>query len=234
MNPNNALQRAQLYRFLTEAFLYPLDDWTPEVHLVNEIVAEMGWLQARLEVTCQSLEELQAAHRFAFGLAGSLCYETEYGLPHEYRQSQELADLAGFYRAFGFQVGGPKRERPDHLVVELEFMSLLALKTALASQAGNQEQVEICMDASRKFLEDHLGKWIEIFRQSLTLTVDEGVFRALAEFTSKLVLEDAVRLGATIQPLDPAKTRSTPIDPDVSCASECPIGQFGQTATSKG
>lgn len=38
------------------------------------------------------LDALQAAYRRAFGATGFLCYETEYGLPHEFRQAQELAE----------------------------------------------------------------------------------------------------------------------------------------------
>lgn len=68
-----------------------------------------------------------------------------------------LADIAGFYSAFGFTV---HHDRPDHIVAELEFMSLLLVAEADARTAGRREQAEIAADAGRVFLRDHLGTWV--------------------------------------------------------------------------
>ncbi|MBI3159843.1 MAG: molecular chaperone TorD family protein [Chloroflexi bacterium] len=223
MDNAQALQRAQIYRFLSEAFLYPREDWTMDIPLVNEIASRLNWPEARLDIPPLALEDLQAAHRFAFGAAGSLCYETEYGLPHEYRQSQELADLGGFYRAFGFQMGGSTRERPDHLAVELEFMSVLALKEALACENGSDDHAEICVDAARKFVQDHLGRWFELFRQSLALTAGDSPFARLAEYATAFLKADAARLGAVWQQPDRSAVAATPFDADFSCATDCPL-----------
>ncbi|MEK7326009.1 MAG: molecular chaperone TorD family protein, partial [Chloroflexota bacterium] len=123
----------------------------------------------------------------AFGLVGSLCYETELGLPHEYRQSQEMADIAGFYRAFGFNIGGKVRERPDHISAELEFMHVLALKEAYAAERDVLEHVEICIDAQRKFLQEHLGKWVGLLAESLARSAGEGPAPS-TRFASELAL----------------------------------------------
>ncbi len=166
MNTQTAFRRAQVYRFLCDAFLYPEDEWTSDLASVTEILRELnvpddGRLAfGSLEVGSWDLPTLQTEYSRALGVTGSLCYETEYGLPHEFRQSQELADLAGFYRAFGFGLGGPVRERPDHVAVELEFMYALSLKEAYAASQGLMEAAEICADAERKFLRDHLGRWL--------------------------------------------------------------------------
>lgn len=68
-----------------------------------------------------------------------------------------LADIAGFYSAFGVVV---RHERPDHLVAELEFMALLLLAEADARTDGLTDQAEIAADAARVFLRDHLGTWV--------------------------------------------------------------------------
>jgi nitrate reductase assembly molybdenum cofactor insertion protein NarJ len=68
-----------------------------------------------------------------------------------------LADIAGFYSAFGLAVS---RERPDHIVAELEFMSFLLLSEAEARTDGEPERAEIAADAARVFLRDHLGTWV--------------------------------------------------------------------------
>ncbi|MBI2947112.1 MAG: molecular chaperone TorD family protein [Verrucomicrobia bacterium] len=45
-------------------------------------------------------------------------------------QPHRLADLAAYYRAFGLEITEDATERPDHICVELEFMSMLAAKEA--------------------------------------------------------------------------------------------------------
>jgi len=185
---------------------------------VAEIDGAPGWP----DLQPLRLPALQAAYRHGFGAAGSLCYETEYGLPHEFRQAQELADINGFYRAFGFSSGGPVRERPDHLAAELEFMHVLALKEAHGLLNGLAECVELCVDAQAKFLGEHLGTWIDLFVQSLALNTEEGPYLPLARFTAALVRADATRLGVTLTPRSRKEVKHTPFDPDFSCTA-CPV-----------
>ena len=233
MDTNTAVRRAQVYSFLSDAFLYPDENWGEDVPLVEEILSCLDWISPDLAIRPLELAELQAAYRHAFGATGSLCYETEYGLPHEFRQSQELADINGFYRAFGFTNSGRVRERPDHLAVELEFMCILALKEAYTAKDGLVEHFEVCLEAQRKFLGDHLGRWIDKFAQSLALNVDGeartgygGPYQALARFCALFVNADATRLGVLLEPGELAGARHTPFDPDLSCAA-CPVAEMG-------
>jgi putative dimethyl sulfoxide reductase chaperone len=221
MTKDAALSRAQVYKFLADAFLYPRENWTDDVPLVNEIVQQSSLIPHQLEVNQTSLEDLQFAHRHTFGIAGSLCYETEYGLPHEYQQSQEMADLAGFYKAFGFHTGGEIRERPDHISVELEFMCMLALKEAYALEQDHVENAAICIEAQSKFLAEHLGNWFSLFAQSLRLNAQDGPYLPLAHFATHYLQLEANRLGVKWAPRDRAKVKHTPFDPDMSCAACC-------------
>lgn len=68
-----------------------------------------------------------------------------------------LADVAGFYRAFGMAVSG---DRPDHIVAQLEFLALVLLAEAEAIERGDPERSQIAADATRSFLRDHVGVWI--------------------------------------------------------------------------
>lgn len=228
MNIDTVIRRAQVYRFLADAFLYPHENWTEDAPLLNDILNDLNPEQTKLSIQPTPLPQLQDAHRHAFGLTGSLCYETEYGLPHEYRQSQELADLSGFYRAFGFTLGGPIRERPDHLAVELEFMHVLALKEAYAANQGVAEQIEVCIEAQRKFLQEHLGRWIDLFTHSLALNAGQGVYSTLAQFAAGFIKADAAQLGAQPEPHRPGKVKHTPFDPDFSCAT-CLTAEMSQS-----
>jgi nitrate reductase assembly molybdenum cofactor insertion protein NarJ len=233
-----AFRRAQVYQFLSQVFHYPTENWVEDLPLLRDVLAEVNLPVAwnfQLAAWDYSLESLQAEHRLAFGLTGSLCYETEFGLPHEFRQSQELADIAGFYRAFGFQMGGPVRERPDHLAVELEFMYVLALKEAYAGENGTAEQVEICQEAQAGFLQDHLGQWIGLFAQSLAHSSavrsdrpgETALYPALAQLAVDLVHADAARLGIELKPRQLAGIHPTPLAPDLACG-ECLAAQDRQ------
>ncbi|MCB9135873.1 MAG: molecular chaperone TorD family protein [Anaerolineales bacterium] len=225
MTNENPLSRAQVYKFLADAFVYPRENWTEDVPLLNDLVQQAGLMPHSLNIRPTPLADLQFAYRHTFGIAGSLCYETEYGLPHEYRQSQEMADLAGFYQAFGFRTGGKIRERPDHVAVELEFMSLLAVKEAYAREQQHDDHAAICQEAQIKFLTDHLGNWFALFTQSVHLNAHEDTYRALAHFASHFLQWDAARLGVQWTARERAQVKHTPFDPDMSCASCCLPGQ---------
>lgn len=225
MNTDAAIRRAQIYRFLADAFLYPSENWIDDLPLVADIVRELNAPILEFGVWSLELPALQAEHRRAFGLTGSLCYETELGLPHEYRQSQEMADIAGFYRAFGFNIGGKVRERPDHISAELEFMHVLALKEAYAAEKEVVEHIEICIDAQRKFLQEHLGKWVGLFAELLArsaeegpvLSAVEGPYLSLARFAAAFVEADAKRFGVTVERRSLAEVKPTPLAPEMSC-----------------
>ena len=217
-----AVRRAQVYAFLSSVYIYPRENWSEDLPLLPEIVADIAFAPAFPAITVQSLPNLQLGYLHAFGAAGSLCYETEYGLPHEFRQSQELADISGFYNAFGFANGGAVRERPDHVAVELEFMQALTLKEAHALLNGAQEHAEMCSDAQAKFLAEHLGAWIGLFTQSLELNIQDGPFFVLAHYTSDFVHSDAARLGVKLVQRSRKEVTHTPFDPDFSCAA-CPV-----------
>jgi len=220
ISPDLDFRRSQIYAFLAAAFLYPQEDWTRDAPLLEAMLHDLDLHDHQLQATPTDLAELQRDHRQAFGLAGPLCYETEYGLPHEFRQSQELADLGGFYRAFGFGMGGTVRERPDHIAVELEFMHLLALKACLAAGKQDHAHAELCQDAQRKFLQDHLARWIEPFAARTAQNAAAGPYLALARFTAAFVQADAARLGVLQQASQ--GWRPTPFDPAPACEG-CPV-----------
>jgi TorA maturation chaperone TorD len=229
MDLDQAVRFAQIYRFLVDALHYPEENWLNDLDLLNRTLVEVDIPSLELVTPGWNLASLQAEHRRVFGLTGSLCYETEYGLPHEFRQSQELADISGFYQAFGFKVGGVLRERPDHILVELEFMYLLCLKEALAHAEGHQVRVEICNDAQRRFLTDHLGRWVSIFSQAVeknsfkplsnnpALSHRLSLYKELAMFAANFVAAHARIVGAEPVILSVAEVKPTPLGYEMSC-----------------
>jgi len=113
----------------------------------------------------------EIVHQRIFGLVMTkLCpaYETEYCAWNDTtHRSQELADIAGFYRAFGL---GPSRlapERFDHVSLEIEFLSLLLEKDCWATENAEAEHMEVCRNARSAFLRDHASWWLPTFGRLL-------------------------------------------------------------------
>jgi len=94
---------------------------------------------------------------------------------HGMTRGYEMADVAAFYRAFGVNVSEGS-ERPDHLLAELDFLHLLALKIAVAISEDNTAGVAICRKAREKFLVDHVIRWVGLFCQLLNETESIGPF----------------------------------------------------------
>lgn len=113
--------------------------------------------------------------------------------PYEYTYKKEaslpagLADIAGFYAAFGLK---PVNERPDHIVSELEFMALLCYKEAVAVAGGEPDAAGVCRDAQRKFIAEHLDGWLGLFAERLLETARLGFYPALANVLVKFVARE--------------------------------------------
>lgn len=147
-------------------------------------------------------------------------YETGYRGEGIFQQADLIADIAGFYRAHGLRAGGSERERPDHIVVELEFMSVLARKEAAAVRAGNDDHVAVCRETSALFLAEHLGCWAPAFGRRAAFISASAWYRALGELTAIWIERDMEHLGVT-----PVEVVDRPLPqepPDDGSCGPCP------------
>lgn len=122
-------------------------------------------------------------------------YEAQYGVPHVFAQTQTLADLVGFYRAFGLEVRRGAGERLDHLGVELEFMQVLTYREAYALRHHGRERADLCRDAQRKFVRDHLSTWVDDFGMRLERKAVDGPYALYAGALRHFIAAEAAYLG---------------------------------------
>lgn len=149
-------------------------------------------------------------------------YEMEYGLEHTHRQPHLLADIAGFYRAFGLQPLNATTERVDHISVECEFMYYLLLKQAHALQEGQVENAATCARAAEQFLKEHLGSWAPSFAMRLSKYAPAGLIKASAEFCSIFITMECQERDIVPGPQDlPLRAAEEKEDPGcMGCATK--------------
>jgi len=173
-----ALARGVLYRLCAHAFRYPGEAWLAEwdeiargLGAALEVLAlegcgsssglhdafDLAWASAR------DVERLRADHARLIGhspRAGATPYETEWcRAAGELLQVHRLADLGGFYRAFGLELSRACDERVDHLAVELCFLQFLCLKEADAGERGRDDLQAAVRAGQMKFLSEHVLPW---------------------------------------------------------------------------
>jgi TorA maturation chaperone TorD len=181
--------RSRRYAQLAQGFWRPT--LTPTLSLTG---------RGRPEGPGEGLQVLQREYDRLFAHRTEiLCpiYEAEYDRHRALTQGTTLADIAGFYRAFGLEVA--TSERPDHLALELEFMGALTYKEALALESGRLEETELCRDAQRKFLEAHLGRWVGLFAESVLQQSQNDFYLRLAAELREFITVECRSLGAQPQ-----------------------------------
>lgn len=116
-------------------------------------------------------------------------YETTYT---SRGSTADLADIAGFYRAFGVHI---ERDKPDHLVAELEYLAYVTMREVHARQEGDQAHVEILSRARASFLRDHIGCWLDAFADRIEQSSGKSACALMVRAAAKAVAADARAIG---------------------------------------
>ena len=244
------LARAVVYRTLSMGFQAPEDGRLRQMGARDgfpTVIAALRHLQDRAgsgsivpvitRLRSMPVEEVEAlANRFArlFGhtARGLVCpCETEYGPANAFYQPQQLADLSGYYLAFGLRPIAAAEVRVDHIACECEFMDFLSRKEAwlLASLAEpgrnptargqDEETLEVTRQAARTFLRDHLGRFGRAFASRLVSEDGDGYFGVLGRLLRAFVEVEAARMGVEVGPIDLVVRPETIDDTPMACGT---------------
>ncbi len=179
-------------------------DFRPEFLSFGERAPDSLNLAALLIELNRPLDQIRAEYDRVFGLViPKECppYETEYHPSSQaFQRSQQLADIAGFYNAFGLEPTKLNPERPDHITLELEFMAFLLAKKRLAcgiDEPGVEaaERIHVCERAEHGFLKDHLVWWVPAFVTGLHRKAGPGLYQAIAGALGALIPAERHRLN---------------------------------------
>ena len=232
------LARSALYEALGLMLAYPRAEALARADALladangHPLVLERGHdpLVRRLRAAGRELtaDRLAPVHFMLF--EGSvLCspHETEY-IRDPLAKGAQLADIAGFYAAFGLQVSRTHPATPDEITAECEFMSYITRKEAYALLREWTDQAAIAHQAGSKFLETHPGRWIDAFAADLCARADEAAalrddpavalwFHALGDLVRAVVNADLAQLS-----LYPSRLSTRYADPEADSFA-CPM-----------
>lgn len=220
---DDALARAVVYRALSIGFQAPTDEGLGQIGIHDRfaIVAaalqrlDLQWHDGRLTAVGTRLTSFVATSAdnlattfvrlFGHTTRGLICAcETEYGADNHFHQPQQLADISGYYLAFGLRPVAASDARADHVACECEFMDFLNRKEALllTTRPGDDETLEATRGAARTFLRDHLSQFGRAFATRVIIEDPEGFFGVLGRTLLELLDVECRRLNIEAGPID--------------------------------
>lgn len=251
---DTALARSVLYDALTEGFRPPTADTLRTLTSADALTtlraaaaivdtqssssAEplLPAVQRLAGVSHLSPEAISDSYQRLFGhtARGVVCpFETEYGgSDSAFRQPQELADIAGFYLAFGLRQKPEIEERVDHIGCQCEFMGFLGRKEVLALErsrtltaaesASDCEMLDETRRAAKNFLRDHIGRFGRAFASSLMSADPGGLHGRLGDILFRFIGIECERWRVVIglPTLEPRSTRESDVPMACGTAQE--------------
>ena len=104
----------------------------------------------------------------------------------------------------------------DHLAVECEYYALLLAKQEFLAENGNTEAVEVVLDARKKFLQDHLGRYVSAVA-GRPAVVDDPFYSVAFKWCADLVDDECEELGVAVVPVD--YQCSSDQDEEINCGA---------------
>jgi len=102
---------------------------------------------------------------------------------------EETLDVRAFYARHGLQFVRKNKEPDDHLGLELIFLGELNTKAAQAAAENKKEDLEYLNSEQKKFITEHLLRWLPALRQDIQQNAKSRYFKGLIDVVYGL-LED--------------------------------------------
>lgn len=227
-----ALARAGLYRLLGGALGYPRDGSGEELAglaraagAAIDTPASLREPLARFAAAAAAADPAALASEYVFLFdreARCPPYEGAYAeAPQLAGKPAALADIAGFYAAFGLEPAAAEPELEDHIAAELEFMSVLGLKEAYALAEGHGPGLGVTRAAAAAFFGDHLGRWAVAFAEAVKEATAVPYYAALADLLAAWIVVEGETLGSP--PRRPGPRGADPVQEED--AFTCPMAE---------
>jgi len=177
-----------IYKLLSLALQWPDEQWMSTMRhalqMEHDMLPVLG--DAFTELALVPLEHIQAEYTNLFmnGFPTTPCppYESHYC-----KSETVWEEVVVFYRRWGLT---SKREQPEHIAVELEFMHVLLSALETATDEEERSEVQVAVEA---FGSKHLGRWAERFARDLVTHARLAFYRILGEVLAEFVQLERMR-----------------------------------------
>lgn len=151
-----------------------------------------------------TLTELAADYMRVFYGHGYNSHSAAYPFESVYTSEKRLLmqsardEVLALYRAAGLKKGDSWKEGEDHIGLELEYMQVLATRTAEALGARDERKAVQLVKMQLNFLREHLSQWVPILARNMEKFAKTDFYVGLAYLTDGFVENDRVLLEEMI------------------------------------
>lgn len=193
--PELAKIRQALYRFFAALFLYPDIERIANIRATAEELLEVNFADGfPFEDTLIGLLEILSTlptgdtqsivneyNRLYFVKPKAPLHESYYIDKEGQHRGWIIANLQGEYSNSGLVLSPTLNELPDHLSVELEYMSFLCSSQASAAENGTESESRRYQEMQRSFLTQHLAQWFPMFHKRVKDASQGAFYLAIIE-----------------------------------------------------
>ncbi len=100
---------------------------------------------------------------------------------------QSTVEVKRFIELSGLHYKSEYTGLPDHISVELEFMQQVTLREEQAWAEQDKDTALSCLKNERKFIEEHLARWVPIFCEKVINEAELLFYREMAALTRNFI-----------------------------------------------
>lgn len=203
-NLTDEMIRSDCYRLLAACFYYPKKEVFIQENLFKNLTESFKKIcpfavkfseDMEKAISHYSDEDLLVDYSKLF-VGPSALIAPPYGSVYLDGARQVMGDstmkVIGMYREAGLSISDDFKELPDHIAVELEFMSYLIFKEIEAFKMSDLDTALKFSEKQNLFLNKYLGKWVFLFCNKIKEGTDNKFYIALADCVSAFIMNSAI------------------------------------------
>jgi TorA maturation chaperone TorD len=211
--------RESCFRLLAACFYLPQKNILIEENLLGNLNMGLGKVcrkavpfSAEMEKSINNYSEEDLQVEYAKLFVGPFELKAPpYGSVYLDEERRVMGDstmqVINIYKKEGLSMSADFEELPDHIAVELEFMSYLIYKEIGALEASDMTAAAAAVESQEVFMNKFLRSWVDIFAGKIAEGAETGFYKALAGCLSSFIYKPDIRGGLPEDLKTPAVSR---------------------------